>query len=669
MSPTVHEKERSERLRILLGFASLGVVGLMLVGRLAVLQGSRSTQALRRVARQSERLEEQPAPRGTIVDREGRLLAYDRPVVEVRAELRFEGSQQATTPPAAAVADVSVALAAALEPAQETSRRRQQERLAARIEHSRADDQRSQQLSEARPGRPARYRHTVDFMVSPGLEAANVIARLRQVDTQRKDLDLHFLQRHERTYPDHDVTVGAVGFVGDQRLPNGDNASVYRGMEAFAGLQPGFGGWRKFFQDARARPYWSPQRQRPAPANVLQCTLDLELQRAAHAELQAAVDAVQAKYGSPPNWATLCLVDIASGDLLAAASFRAGVPAKVAAFAPAQYLYPPGSVVKPLVFSLALERGALDWDRAQIDCTPTAGNAWRVPGSGRKIHDEHPCGVLNPHDVIVRSSNIGAAQVGLMLGREGLAEYLVRYAWGKATATGLHDELDGYMAHTCRDGLRSLPERTFLGYTAPSLSIGYDYNITPLQLTRAYLTLLSGRQRELRLFSRVVVEGQVQELPPTDLGSQRFLSELTVARLRGAMADVVSDAENATGRPLFDVLQKLGIGSGAIGGKTGTSEYQEARGAGATRRNVTVRSASFVGFAPVEQPRYLTVCVLQKDHAAAFWGGHYAAPAAGRLLLRALAPVETSPTVQGRQVSTDIPGRIDAGVGARVANR
>jgi cell division protein FtsI (penicillin-binding protein 3) len=398
----------------------------------------------------------------------------------------------------------------------------------------------------------------------------------------------------------------------------------------------------------------------PARPAVLETTLDLELQRAADEELRKAAAFVEEHYGSPPEWGALCLADM-EGEVLAMVSYRGGKRANEAAFAPLQSLFEPGSVVKPLVFSIALERGVLDWEGPDFDCTPVSGKAWRVPHSTRWIRDEHPSTRLRPRDILVVSSNIGAVQVGLLLGREGLAQYLESYRFGQATSLGLPGEAAGWLAPDRHEGgVMRMPQSEFWGYTAPSLSIGYEYNVTPVQLLRAYLTLLNGRPRDLQLYRRYAVGGEVTEVPlPVD--GPRFLSEQTVARLRDAMRGVVSDEnDHATGRILYREL--LDRGAPPLAGKTGTSEIGGTRD-GAT---VTVRTASFVGFAPVDRPRYVAVCVLQKPGAARFWGGSYAAPAAGRLLLHALSRSQvrrpSSPQVsEGRTEGVGVPARLAVG--------
>jgi cell division protein FtsI/penicillin-binding protein 2 len=234
--------------------------------------------------------------------------------------------------------------------------------------------------------------------------------------------------------------------------------------------------------------------------------------------------------------------------------------------------------------------------------------------------------MLTPRQILVESSNVGAVQVGLRLGREGFAEYLDTYRFGQRTALGIPGESTGSLAFEDLEGMMGMAQRTFWVYTAPSLSFGYETNVTPVQLLRAYLTLLSGRPRELRMYRRTAVGGRITDVPPPQTG-ERFLSEDHLELLRDALRGVVSDEPNATGRWLFEQLEEAG--QPMVAGKTGTSQRQAADG--------WIRTASFAGFAPVEKPRYLAVCVLQKPGAAAFWGGRYAAPAAGRLLLRALS--------------------------------
>jgi cell division protein FtsI/penicillin-binding protein 2 len=651
-----------ERTRIHVIFGVFLVVLVLLLVRLAWLQLGQADPARGKVERQQTRFERLPAQRGAIVDRDERVLACDREVLEIRAEMtmRIEDQDQPGLPLDRARPWIEeVVQALARDPELGAKKRletcqRWRERLLERVGGARPDPKADVPIRGA--GKPV-WRRRIDFLVAPDVTSAAVVDALLALE-RRDGSPLRFQQipRMKRSYPDREVTIGPLGFISDgDLLPDGSPRYVH-GMEALEGLVPGLSGLRAIDRDARANDYWTLHWRAPESPKVVHTTLDLDLQKAAQELLTDACKHVEDKYQSGPDWGSLMLIEIASGNVLAMASWRAGADPRAASFSPTQCVYEPGSVVKPLVFALALERGVLSPDD-QIDCSPNrSGGSYQVPGRKNTIHDVHVTqGRITPREVLIRSSNIGALQVGMRLGRDGLESYLQHAGFGVRTGLGLPGERQGLRPKP----LSGIPDRGFLPYTGPSISIGYEIQATPAQVARAFLTLLSGRPRELRLYSKVDLDGRSLDVPAADAGSQRYLSDKTIAWTVRAMADVVSDEPHATGLTLFEELKKLGIGRGLIGGKTGTSEYPG--------RVASIRSATFAGFAPVVDPRYLVVCVVQKEGARLFYGGKYAAPAAGRLLLRALAEersdrqrvearVSVISTDRGGQASIEIQG-------------
>ena len=151
---------------------------------------------------------------------------------------------------------------------------------------------------------------------------------------------------------------------------------------------------------------------------------------------------------------------------------------------------------------------------------------------------------------------------------------------------------------------------------------------------------------------------------PAQKTGQAFLEETTRTLICDALAAVVSDDPNVTGRAIARELSSLGFGYGTVGGKTGTSEFKERRkGVDGDVRIVDVRTSSFVGFAPATSPQFVAVCTLQKDQALAFWGGRYAGPAAARLLTQAMAWSDAEQTVpsQEEEVSSWDSGNVGGG--------
>ena len=406
------------------------------------------------------------------------------------------------------------------------------------------------------------------------------------------------------------------------------------GLETFRVLAAESSTSRGFLRDGVGRNYFlSPVLDMPQP-NVLHTTIDLELQGIAIRELKAqATLAPQTGKGALPKWGAMVLVEIATGDVMAAAAWhRDEDNLENAAFTPYQTLYEPGSIVKPLVLAYAYEAGVLDWGH-EFDCAPGSSEyRERIAGLGRRrpVRDDHDCSRLTPHGILVNSSNIGAAYAGLLLSREQWADYMDFY--GLRSSLGLAMPSEGRAGTNPRSFAADVPLRSFRANSAISFSFGYEMQATAMHIARAYLRLFRGRSAELRLCRGVEVDGRYQAVPQAADTGPRFRPEVVDA-VRAAMVDVVSNDPHATGVHMHArMLKELGIDlHGVIGGKTGTAVSSVGvKGGG----SVEMRNASFVGFLPAEQPRWLAVCVLQRDSRGTFYGGSYAAPPVVRLLLQ-----------------------------------
>ena len=224
-------------------------------------------------------------------------------------------------------------------------------------------------------------------------------------------------------------------------------------------------------------------------------------------------------------------------------------------------------------------------------------------------------------------------------------------------AAGLDDYLDAYGFRTDHglplpsryrevpDSVESMNWRDQNIWVGPSLCFGYAAQATVAHLARAYLTLLAGRPRTLRLVDELEFAGR-RERVQTDPPAERFLSRASVQRVCEALRDMVGGAPQATASRLTSTLDDLGVPRGFVAGKTGTAEFGP--------KHQMTRTASFVGFAPAEDPRVLVVCVVQKFDAALFYGGKYAAPAAGRLLMDALGRSESPSSADRTHGATQV---------------
>ena len=668
-----------ELMRVRFAFGALATVPVFLAGWLGWIQVAqagaieRSGRAPLRLVpatadRQAQRSEALPAPRGTILDRNGSVLALDCETYEVRANIAVPKSATGDAGRFRAwlaqfVDDAATALAGDEELSdRRDARQAERERLARAVAREFG--------LEALPvagSLPAKHPVQGDVLVASGVDSLAVVEALHRVFGQKRyqTVALHFLRSFQRHYPERDLTHGLVGHTQTRWV---DDAAGGRtvvtegacGLETFRVLAADASASRGFLRDGKGRNYFlAPAIDVPQP-NLLHATLDIELQRIAVRELGDQAElAAQGGKTSRPKWGAMVLVDIDTGDVLAAASWhREQKNAQAVPFTPYQSLFEPGSIVKPLVLAYAREAGVLDWDH-EFDCTPGGAEyRERIAGLGRRrpVRDDHDCARLSPHGILMNSSNIGAAYVGLLMSREQWAGYMDFY--GFRTTLGLRMPGEGRAGTNARSFAADVPLRSFRANSAISFSFGYEMQATVMHVARAYLRLFRGAKADLRLCRGVEVDGRWQPLPsPTDTGPR--LRPEVVDGVRAAMVDVVSDDPHATGVHMHRrMLKELGIDlHGVVAGKTGTAVSTIGI---AGRGAVEVRNASFVGFLPAEQPRWLAVCVMQKDSRETFYGGSYAAPPVVKLLL------QCQQLEQRRRGQQDASNGADGQVGAGV---
>lgn len=640
-----------ERIRVRAAFSLLGIVPVFLTGWLGYLQVAQAGELprdgrapLRLTAetadRQAWRNEIVPVPRGTIVDRNGSVLAIDCQTYDVRAVLAVPSREGRTAESMRAWVD-AVAMDFARALVADPGLADRAEALQDQLRSFRSQLAQSFRLDELPASGPVPEGHprVVDLRIAGDVAVLSVVDALREIGERRSSVNMHFLRTFRRVHPDRDSTFGIVGHVTTEWVtrPGTNERELHTygacGLESWAALDSTGSLARPFLKDGRGKPYFvGPMQAQPVP-NVLHSTLDLELQREAVRLLSTQAEA-GAREGSVtvPQWGALVLVEMESGDVLAAASWHRGARhAQLAPYAPNQSLFEPGSIVKPLVLAYALEAGRLDWSHG-FDCRQGSADYRERIGSlgSRVVRDDHDCDVLTGHGILVNSSNIGASYVGLQLEREQWRDYMQYYGFGTPLGIDLPFEARG--GPNSRSFDPSIPLRSFRRNSAISFSFGYEMQVTALQVARAYLRMFRGGGADLRICRGLEIGGEWHAAPAAGTTKPHLRPEV-VEMVRAAMVDVVSADPKATGFHLHGrMLKETGIDlHGVVAGKTGTAA---SRVGIRDRGKVEVRNASFVGVFPAEAPRWLAVCVLQKDDSARFYGGSYAAPPAVRLLLQ-----------------------------------
>ncbi|MBI1899424.1 MAG: transpeptidase family protein [Acidobacteria bacterium] len=339
----------------------------------------------------------------------------------------------------------------------------------------------------------------------------------------------------------------------------------------------------------------------PEPGKDLTLTIDERVQFAADRALRNAVRENHCRTGS------LVVMDPRTGDILAMSSVVAGAPVfdpnkppergepaqmarlNLAVSAP----FEPGSVFKVITVSAALETTNLTPETI-IPC----GNG-RITLFRRVIHDHDPYSLLSVADVLAKSSNIGAIQIGLRVGNERLYDYIKRFGFGRKTGV-LPGESPGIVRPTSR----------WIPSSIGSIAMGHEVTVTTLQLAQACSAIANGG---VLVRPRVVLKRQRPGFPreaqaPLEAPGRAVRPE-TAIQMRQMMERVV----------LAGTGKKALLEGYTSGGKTGSAQIYDF----AARVYTHKYNASFMGFAPVNNPAVVVVVTL---NGASKYGGAVAAP-------------------------------------------
>jgi cell division protein FtsI (penicillin-binding protein 3) len=325
----------------------------------------------------------------------------------------------------------------------------------------------------------------------------------------------------------------------------------------------------------------------PQAGRDLALSIDSRLQHLAFRELKAAVDTHRAKAGG------LVVLDAVSGEILALANYPTFNPnRRDARLAPERMrnraltdVFEPGSTLKPFTAAAALDAGTVRPD----SMIATAGGSLTI--SGATIRDAHASGNLTVEQVIQKSSNVGAAKIALGLPAERMWRTLSDAGFGTAPHSGFPGEVSG----------RLRPAKTWKPIEQATISYGHGISTNLVQLARAYTIFASdGELKPVTLFKTAgAVEGRPVIRPETARAVRRMLE---LAAQPGGTAP------------------KAQVGGYRVAGKTGTAHKLEGRNY--TNKYVS----SFVGFAPVSNPRLVVAVMIDEPSAGQYYGGAVAAP-------------------------------------------
>ncbi|MCG2576505.1 penicillin-binding protein 2 [Dechloromonas sp. XY25] len=420
---------------------------------------------------------------------------------------------------------------------------------------------------------------------------------------------VHQEREYRRFYPTGDMTAHIVGFTGvdDKGL---------EGVElAFQNSLLGRSGSRTVIRDRRGNIVEDVGATKPPQdGKDVRLALDSKIQYLAYSQLKEAIEKHSAKAGGA------VVIDARNGEILALANWPTYNPNNREKLSGAQLrnraitdTYEPGSVMKPFTAALALEKGKVRFDTI-INCAP--GKMSIGPAT---ISDAHPHGALTVAQVIQKSSNVGTAKIALGFSPKEMWDLFDSVGFGQAPNLGFPGEVNG----------RLRPWKNWRPIEQATMSYGHGIAVSLIQMARAYTVF--ARDGELMPLSLVKIE----DAPPH---GTRVFSPQTARELR-AMLEMAAGPEGTA--------PKARVPGYRVGGKTGTAYKIE--GGVYARKYV----ASFVGIAPISEPRLVVAVMIDEPTAGGHFGGDVAGPVFSQIMGGALRTLGIAPDAPIQVAASD----------------
>ncbi len=413
-----------------------------------------------------------------------------------------------------------------------------------------------------------------------------------------------------REYPSGQLISSLVGFVrADGVGATGLESSMNSTISGTAGR----------YSYARANGAEIPGSQNeiiaPKPGTTVRLTIDRDVQWVAAKAIAEAVKSTGAVNG------TVIVMDPRTGAIIAHATAPTfdpnntkGVTLDLMRNPSVQDVYEPGSTGKVMTMAAALEEKTV---------TPTT--VFSVPyglyRAGKTFHDHerHATQHLTTTGILAVSSNTGSIKVGETLGSEKLYDYLTKFGIGSKTGSGLPGESAGILR----------PVKTWSGTTAPTVAFGQGYSVTAMQATSVFATIANGGVRVSPTVIAGTSDASGHFTPAGNRDSVRVIGEDTAAKLRIMMESVVS--ANGT-------APSAAIPGYRVAGKTGTAQRVDP-----ITGKYSGYTASFIGFAPADSPRYVINVTLQRPRNG-HYGGSLCGPVFKKVMTFVLQSEHVAPT-------------------------
>ena len=445
--------------------------------------------------------------------------------------------------------------------------------------------------------------------------AENVADSLQQELRARNLRGIYFERDATRIYPNGSMLCHIVGFTD---FEHHGIQGVEASMEGYLHGQDGY----RYVEHNRAGQeivLYRGQERAPRDGYQVRLTIDLNLQNIVENELEAAVRDYR------PEKATIILMRPQTGEILAMASRPSFDLNQRSTAKPEQMknraivdMMEPGSTFKIVVAAAALNEHKVSLD-SEIFCEK---GVWNFGGTA--LHDHAAFADLSVKDILVKSSNIGAAKLAVSLGDEKFYEYIRRFGFGERTGIELPGEIPGLVRSP----------RSWSKISITHIPMGHEIGVTPLQMCAAMSVIANGGKLVTPRIVKSVTrpDGKtISSLSPTVL--RQVVSPQTARQIGEALRGVVSDRGTA---------KAAEVPGFTIAGKTGTAEKVDPHGGYDKGRYVV----SFAGYLPADHPEFVGLVVLDDAHTdrpEQNYGGLVAGPIFSRIAEKAARYLDLEP--------------------------
>ncbi len=285
--------------------------------------------------------------------------------------------------------------------------------------------------------------------------------------------------------------------------------------------------------------------------------------------------------------------------------------------------YEPGSTFKVITLASALESGAIDTS-ARFYCS----GSMQVRGEKIKCWKSGGHKEESLADAVANSCNPAFMTMALKMGVDTFYDYIFQFGFGEPTGYGIKDETSGKVTH----------KKYIRDADLARIGFGQSISCTGMQLMMAFNACINGGE----LLKPYIVSEIVDQS-----GNVLLKNERTVVR------HVISPGTSATIRSLLRGVVERGSGRNAqipgysVGGKTGTSQKYEEDGTVSSSKLV----ASFIGFAPVDDPQFVCLIIVDEPQVPQVYGSTVAAPFVQQVLAAALSYAGIAPDIES-QIAT-----------------